>query len=97
MVRFGGGASPQASSSAHITLPNCHCPLHRSPLSSPALPPSILDRMINGVSGHASATVPEYPKHYHNFFFFFAVITETVKSPVTSMKHRKLMFLPEAL
>lgn len=76
-----GAAPPQASSSAHITLPNCHCPLrHLPPLHtpnhppSPALPPSILDRMINGVSVHASATVPVYTKHYHNFFFFFFLL-----------------------
>lgn len=80
-----GAASPQASSSAHITLPNCHCPLrhlHPPPPHphtpnhppSPALPPSILDRMINGVSVHASATVPVYTKHYHNFFFFIFLL-----------------------
>lgn len=69
-------------------------PLQPIPLS-PAVPPSILDRMINGVSGHASTAVPDYTKHYHNFFF--AIITGPMKSLVSSMKHIKRMFLPEAL
>lgn len=63
-----GGASPQAASSAHITLPNCHCP-HRAPPLRPCP-----DRMINGGSAHASATVPVYAKHYHNFFFLLVFL-----------------------
>ena len=53
-----------------VTAPYATDPLSPSKPPFPALPPSVLDRMINGVSGHASTTVPDYNKHYHNFFFF---------------------------
>lgn len=80
-----------------VTGPYATPPPNHPP--APALPPSTLDRMINGVSGHASTTVPDYTKYYHNFFFlsfyFFAIITETSvlhETQKTNVPTRSIVF-----